>query len=72
LSGTTASYISACPAAQALSACTATSVLNVTPAGDVANEVTVPVAADGKITLYNNAGSVDLTADVNGYLTGSP
>jgi FtsP/CotA-like multicopper oxidase with cupredoxin domain len=72
LSGTTASYVSACPAAQALSACIETSVLNVTPAGDIANEVTVPVAADGKVTLYNNTGSLDLAADINGYLTGSP
>ncbi|MFF5976754.1 VCBS repeat-containing protein [Streptomyces sp. NPDC012769] len=46
----------------------ATSSLNV-PAGRIlANMVVVPVK-DGKVTLYNHAGSVDLVADVTGYYT---
>ncbi|WP_284991109.1 hypothetical protein, partial [Arthrobacter sp. efr-133-TYG-120] len=40
----------------------------------VANSVTVPVGADGKVTLFNrSAGSTDLIADVSGYyLSGAP
>jgi len=69
LRGTTTTYVSACPAAQPLTSCAQTSVLNPNPGVDIANELTVPVAADGKIRLYNNTGSIDLVADLAGYLT---
>ncbi|MEV5973675.1 FlgD immunoglobulin-like domain containing protein [Streptomyces sp. NPDC051921] len=46
----------------------ATSNLNVTAGKSVPNLVTVPVK-DGKVTLYNHSGSVDLLADVAGYYT---
>ncbi|GAB3557168.1 hypothetical protein GCM10027405_01440 [Arthrobacter alkaliphilus] len=37
----------------------------------VANSVTVPVGADGKVTLFNrSAGATDLIADVSGYFMG--
>jgi alpha-tubulin suppressor-like RCC1 family protein len=40
------------------------------PAGDTrANLVTVAVGADRKVTLYNNAGSVNLIADLTGFYT---
>lgn len=70
LTGAGTTYVSACPAAQPLSSCMATSVLNIAAGGTAANEVTVPVGPDGKITLYNHAGHVDLVADLAGYLTG--
>ncbi|MGH3745579.1 MAG: choice-of-anchor Q domain-containing protein, partial [Mycobacteriales bacterium] len=70
LTGAPGSYLSACPAAEALSACTATSVLNVVSGVDAANAITVPVGPDGKVTLYNNAGSIDLVADLAGFYTG--
>ena len=38
---------------------------------NIANQLTVPVAADGKIRLYNAAGNIDLIADLAGYLTSS-
>ncbi|MER7515259.1 FlgD immunoglobulin-like domain containing protein [Streptomyces sp. NPDC126499] len=43
--------------------------LNVAAGRNVPNHVTVPVGKDGKVTLYNHAGSVDLLADVSGYYT---
>ncbi|MET9434004.1 hypothetical protein [Streptomyces sp. NPDC006551] len=45
---------------------TSASNLNVPAGGTVSNLVTVPVK-DGKVTLYNHAGSVDLIADVQGF-----
>ncbi|MFE5587828.1 hypothetical protein ACFQ87_42205, partial [Kitasatospora sp. NPDC056531] len=45
-----------------------TSNLNFTAKQTVPNLVTVPVV-DGKINFYNNAGSVDLIADISGYYT---
>ncbi len=36
-----------------------------------ANLVTVPVGANGKVDLYNSAGSVDLIADVTGWYAAS-
>jgi hypothetical protein len=35
----------------------------------VANRVSVPIGAGGKITLYNAKGKVDVVVDVNGYYT---
>jgi hypothetical protein len=50
-----------------------TSSLNFAPGQTISNTVIVPVAADGKIELYNGAisGSVDLIADVSGYFSAS-
>ncbi|MFJ9762401.1 hypothetical protein ACIRUY_01165 [Streptomyces erythrochromogenes] len=42
--------------------------LNYTPGQTVANLVVVPVV-DGKVTFYNNSGSTDVIADLNGYFT---
>jgi len=70
LNGVDATYISACPAAQALSTCVQTSALNPNRGVTIANELTVPVAPDGKVLLYNSGGSIDLVADLAGYLTG--
>ena len=41
--------------------------LNVNPAAAVPNLVTVPIGADGKIVVYNNAGSVNVIGDIAGY-----
>ncbi|MET9961061.1 hypothetical protein ABZ128_18750 [Streptomyces sp. NPDC006326] len=41
--------------------------LNFTAGQTVPNQVTVPVGADGTVDLYNNAGTVDLIADISGY-----
>ncbi|WP_127361580.1 hypothetical protein [Actinacidiphila soli] len=41
--------------------------LNLVPGHTTPNLVTVPVAADGYIDLYNHSGSVDLVGDVEGY-----
>ncbi|MFE7099279.1 N-acetylmuramoyl-L-alanine amidase [Streptomyces erythrochromogenes] len=46
----------------------ASSNLNFTAGQTVPNLVIVPVL-DGRISFYNNAGSVDLIADVTGYFT---
>ncbi|WP_329428019.1 FlgD immunoglobulin-like domain containing protein [Streptomyces sp. NBC_01268] len=62
---TAATYVSAYPYGTPRPA---TSNLNVTVGQTVANLVTVPVK-DGRITLYNHAGSIDLLADVAGYFT---
>ncbi|MFC1439426.1 PKD domain-containing protein [Streptacidiphilus sp. N1-10] len=39
------------------------SVLNFRAGQTTSNQVLVPIAADGTVSLYNNAGSVDLIAD---------
>ena len=48
-----------------------TSILNYSKGQTISNTVIVPVAADGKIELYNGGGtgSVDLVADVAGYFS---
>ena len=48
-----------------------TSILNYAAGQTVADTVIVPVAADGKIELYNGgaSGPVDLIADVDGYFS---
>jgi hypothetical protein len=45
-----------------------TSVLNPSVGGAIANTITVGLGTDGKLDLYNGFGSVDLIADVSGYL----
>ncbi|MFF4293262.1 hypothetical protein ACFY0N_06335 [Streptomyces vinaceus] len=42
--------------------------LNYTPGQTVANLVVVPVV-DGRVVFFNNTGSVDVIADLNGYFT---
>ncbi|MCX5212898.1 PKD domain-containing protein [Kitasatospora sp. NBC_00240] len=41
--------------------------LNTAPGQTVPNQVTVPVGPDGRISLYNHVGTVDLIADLEGY-----
>ena len=41
--------------------------LNVAPGATVANMVLVPVGADGKVSIYNNAGSTHVVVDVLGW-----
>ncbi|MFJ9742638.1 FlgD immunoglobulin-like domain containing protein [Streptomyces sp. NPDC101166] len=62
---TSASFVSAYPHGTQRSSA---SNLNLTAGQTVANAVIVPVR-DGKVTLYNHAGTVDLLADVSGYFT---
>jgi YVTN family beta-propeller protein len=45
--------------------------LNFTPGETIANLVTVPVGSDGEVDFYNNAGSTDLVADLEGYYSAS-
>ena len=65
-----ASFVSACPAATPLATCKTTSALNVTAGVDIANMITVPIAANGEVTLYNDLGDIHLIVDVAGYFTG--
>jgi len=48
-----------------------TSNLNFVAGQTRAARVTVPVSSNGRITIYNNQGSVDVIADVSGWYTGS-
>ena len=41
--------------------------LNVGPGQTVPNLVVAKLGSNGKVCLYNHAGTVDLVADVNGY-----
>lgn len=66
---TSPSYVSAYPDGGSLPG---TSNINVLPGQAVPNEVTVPVGADGYVALYNDRGTVDLIADVQGYFTSKP
>ncbi len=45
--------------------------LNFTAGETIANLVTVPVGGDGDIDFFNNAGSTNLVADLEGYYTSS-
>ncbi|MEV6680141.1 hypothetical protein AB0N09_25250 [Streptomyces erythrochromogenes] len=62
---TTGSYVSVYPDGTAR---TSASNLNFTAGQTIPNLVVVPVV-NGKVSFYNNAGSVDLIADVAGYYT---
>jgi hypothetical protein len=44
--------------------------LNYVPGVSVPNLVIARVGVDGKVSLYNNLGSVDLAADIQGYFQG--
>jgi hypothetical protein len=46
--------------------------LNFSTGEVLANLVTVPVGAQGGVTIYNHAGSADVVVDVEGYYTTSP
>ncbi|MDO8106797.1 hypothetical protein Q6348_06250 [Isoptericola sp. b441] len=66
------SFVSACPASQALSSCTSTSSLNVHPGIDVANLAIVKLSGSGnQVRLYNNSGTALLMADVEGFFVDS-
>ncbi len=64
VNGTTASHITAWPTGATRPVA---SILNLKAAEAVPNLVIVPIGAGGKVSLFNNAGSVDLIADVQGY-----
>ncbi|MBT2467584.1 peptidoglycan recognition protein [Streptomyces sp. ISL-66] len=59
------SFVSVYPSGTARSSA---SNLNVTPGLTIPNLVVVPVV-DGKVSFYNNDGTVDLIADITGYFT---
>ena len=64
--GTAATYVTAYPGGTSRPVA---SNLNVPAGATIANQVIVPVGADGTVTLYNHAGSVHLIADLAGYYT---
>jgi hypothetical protein len=43
--------------------------LNVVAGQTIANQVTVALGSGNRVTLYNNAGTIDLVADLSGYYT---
>lgn len=65
---TASSYVTAYPDGQSRPA--AGSNLNFTKGETIPNLVIVRVGSDGKVDLYNNAGSVNLVADLQGYFVG--
>jgi hypothetical protein len=65
---TAASFVSAWPTGEAQPT---TSILNFQAGADIANMVTTTLGAGGSINLFNSQGSVDLIADVAGFLTPS-
>ncbi len=70
INATSASYLTVFPAGRPLPL---SSSLNwVAGAPPTPNAVTVPLSADGRLSFYNNSGSVDLAVDIVGYyeLTG--
>ena len=62
---TAASYLTIFPADQPLPL--ASSLNSVAGQAPTPNAVTVAVSADGQVSFYNNAGTVDLAADIVGY-----
>ncbi|MER8042299.1 N-acetylmuramoyl-L-alanine amidase [Streptomyces sp. NPDC094032] len=63
---TSAGYVSVFPSGTARPS---TSNLNFKAGQSIPNLVIVPVGADGKVSFYNHAGTVDLLGDVTGYFT---
>jgi hypothetical protein len=61
---TATSYVSVYPAGTTRPSA---SNLNVVAGQTIPNLVTVAVGAGNKVTLYNNAGTIDLIADLAGY-----
>jgi len=45
--------------------------LNFVPGQTIANRVQVGVSSDGKVDIYNPAGTVNVVADLNGWFTGT-
>jgi len=64
---TTTSFLTVYPAGTARPR---TSNLSFTKGQTISNMLIVAVGTDGKITLYNNAGTVDIIADLTGSFTG--
>ncbi|MGW5846938.1 peptidoglycan recognition protein family protein, partial [Streptomyces sp. NPDC055254] len=62
---TESSFVSVYPSGTTRSSA---SNLNFTPGRTIPNLVVVPVV-DGKVSFFNNSGSVDLIADITGYFT---
>ena len=67
-SPTKAGFISVYPDGQSVPT---VSNLNYTAKQTIPNLVIVPVGTDGAVDLYNNTGTVNLIADLNGYYTDS-
>lgn len=67
---TAGTYVSACPASQSAAACAKVSTLNPAPGADRQNFVVVALtpATPRSVQLYNNAGTVAVSVDVQGYL----
>jgi hypothetical protein len=63
--GTAPSFVTVWPTGQPRP--TASS-LNVTPGQDLPNSITVALGTGGKISIFNNGGTVHVVADVTGYL----
>jgi N-acetylmuramoyl-L-alanine amidase-like protein len=61
-------FLSVWPAGQSMPA---SSVLNTDPSRTVATHVVVGVGGEGKVSIYNNLGSVHLAVDVSGYYVAS-
>jgi tetrahydromethanopterin S-methyltransferase subunit H len=67
---TSAGYITVWPSGTTMQQ---TSNLNFQAGQNIPNLVVVPVGADGKIQLFNGSGgTVQLIADVTGYILGTP
>ena len=64
LNATTGTFVTAFPAGQPRPLA---SSLNLNPNETVPNQVTVPLGVNKTVTLFNNAGSVHLIADMVGY-----
>jgi hypothetical protein len=68
-------FVSACAAGTPIAACTSTSALNPRPGSDTAGSALVKLGgvAGDEVTFYNNAGSLTLIADLEGfYVAGDP
>jgi len=62
-------YVSACPAGTSLTACKAASNINPYKGRNTPNMVVVKLGSGGKVTFYNNSGTVQLIADVQGWFS---
>ncbi|KQR16676.1 Ig-like domain-containing protein [Cellulomonas sp. Leaf334] len=64
---TSNTYVSACPGGTALADCKASSNLNPYAGKNIANLVIVKLGTGNKVTFYNDAGTSQLIADVQGW-----
>lgn len=66
---TAGTWVSACPGGTPVATCRTTSSLNVTARQDVANHVVVRLGgpARDQVVLYNQAGTADVIADLQGW-----